>query len=100
MFWEEGPYLCLLSNCGSVPGRVVITTEYFGSVLSAAKTNDAKTIPWPPIPYITRKIASRILLYTNASAIPATHMTNIENIMAFNLPYESLIKPITKDPKR
>ena len=42
MFWEEGPYLCLLSNCGSVPGRVVITTEYFGSVLSAAKTNDAK----------------------------------------------------------
>ena len=90
----------MLSNSGSVPGRVVITTEYFGNVLSAAKTNDAKIIPWPPIPYITRKIASRILLYTNASKIPDKHKTNIENIMAFNLPNESLIKPITKDPKR
>ena len=92
--------LCFLWDCGNLPGRVVITTEYFGSVLSAAKTNDAKTIPWPPIPYITRKIASRILLNINASAIPVKHMTNIEKITAFNLPYESLIKPITKDPKR
>ena len=28
----------------NVPGRVVITTEYFGKVLSAAKTNDAKEV--------------------------------------------------------
>ena len=84
----------------NVPGRVVITTEYFGRVLSAAKANDAKIIPCHPIPYITRKTASRILLQANASAVPEKNRTAIENITAFNLPYESLIKPITKDPKR
>ena len=67
-----------------MPAIVVIKTEYCGKVLSAAKTNVAKTIPLQPIPEIILTIARAVLLLIKVSVIPEPAENNKTNNEAKN----------------